>query len=61
MIPVDLSAKCEGRINDPNRSEIQILGTRSRDPSSRSTHSRTCLLAKRTAAVTIGRRDDWSS
>ena len=32
MIPVDLSASCEGRIYDPNGSGIQILGIRSRDP-----------------------------
>ena len=32
MIPVDLSANCEGRIYDPNGSGIPILGIRSRDP-----------------------------
>ena len=32
MIPVDLSANCEGWIYDPNGSGIQILGIRSRDP-----------------------------
>ena len=37
MIPVDLSANCEGRIYDPNGSGIQILGIRSRDPFSGST------------------------
>ena len=37
MIPVDLSANCEGRIYDPNGSGIQIPGFRFRDP-------RTCLL-----------------
>ena len=38
MIPVDLSANCEGWIYDPNGSGIQILGIRSRDPFSGSTH-----------------------
>ena len=37
MIPVDLSANCEGWIYDPNGSGIQILGIRSRDPFSGST------------------------
>ena len=37
MIPVDLSANCEGRIYDPNGFRIQILGIRSRDPFSGST------------------------
>ena len=37
MIPVDLSANCEGRIYDPNGSGIQILGIRSWDPFSGST------------------------
>ena len=37
MIPVDLSANCEGWIYDPNGSGIQILGIRSRDPYSGST------------------------
>ena len=38
MIPVDLSANCEGRIYyDPNGSGIQILEIRSRDPFSGST------------------------
>ena len=37
MIPVDLSANCEGWIYDPNGSGIQILGIRSRDPCSGST------------------------
>ena len=37
MIPVDLSAYCEGRICDPNGSGIQILGIRSGDPFSEST------------------------
>ena len=37
MIPVDLSASCEGWIYDPNGSGIQILGIRSRDPFSGST------------------------
>ena len=32
MIPVDLSANCEGWIYDRNGSGIQILGIRSRDP-----------------------------
>ena len=32
MIPVDLSANCEGWIYDPNGSGIQILGIRFRDP-----------------------------
>ena len=32
MIPVDLSANCEGWIYDPNGSRIQILGIRSQDP-----------------------------
>ena len=32
MIPVDLSATCEGRIYDLNGSGIQILGICSRDP-----------------------------
>ena len=31
MIPVDLSANCEGWIYDPNGSGIQILGIRSQD------------------------------
>ena len=38
MIPVDLSTNCEGWIYDPNGSGIQILGIRSRDPFSGSTH-----------------------
>ena len=37
MIPVDLSANCDGWIYDPNGSGIQILGIRSRDPFSGST------------------------
>ena len=37
MIPVDLSANCEGWVYDPNGSGIQILGIRSRDPFSGST------------------------
>ena len=37
MVPVDLSANCEGWIYDPNGSGIQILGIRSRDPFSGST------------------------
>ena len=37
MIPVDLSANCEGWIYDPDGSGIQILGIRSRDPFSGST------------------------
>ena len=37
MIPVYLSANCEGRICDPNGSGIQILRIRSRDPFSGST------------------------
>ena len=37
MIPVDLSANCEGWIYDPNGSGIQILGIRSRDRFSGST------------------------
>ena len=37
MIPVDLSANCDGWICDPNGSGIQILGIRSRDPFSGST------------------------
>ena len=37
MIPVDLSANCEGWIYDPHGSGIQILGIRSRDPFSGST------------------------
>ena len=36
MIPVDLSANCEGWIYDLNGPEIQILGIRSRDPFSES-------------------------
>ena len=32
MIPVDLSANCEGWIYDPNRSWTQILWVKSRDP-----------------------------
>ena len=40
MIPVDLSANCEGWIYDPNGSGIQILGIRSRDPFG---DPRTCL------------------
>ena len=38
MIPVDLSANCEGWIYDPHGSEIQILGIRSRYPFSGSTN-----------------------
>ena len=37
MIPVDLSANFDGWFYDPNGSGIQILGIRSRDPSSGST------------------------
>ena len=37
MIPVDLSANCEGRIYDPNGSGIQIIVIRARDPFSGST------------------------
>ena len=37
MIPVDLSANCEGWIYDPKGSGIQMLGIRSRDPFSGST------------------------
>ena len=37
MIPVDLSANCEGWIYDPNGSGIQIFGIGSRDPFSGST------------------------
>ena len=37
MIPVDLSANCEGWIYDPDGSGIQIVGIRSRDPFSGST------------------------
>ena len=37
MIPVALSANCEGWIYDPNGSGIQILGIRSRNPFSGTT------------------------
>ena len=37
MIPVELAANYEGWIYGPNRSRIQILGIRSRDPFSGST------------------------
>ena len=37
IIPVDLSANCEGWIYGPNGSGIQILGIRSRDLFSEST------------------------
>ena len=37
MIPLDLSANCEGWIYDPKGSWIQMLGIRSRDPFSGST------------------------
>ena len=42
MIPVDLSANCEGWIYDPNGSGIQIVGIRSRDPFSGSTDMAGC-------------------
>ena len=42
MIPVDLSANCEGWIYDPNGSGNQILGIRSRDPFSGSTDMSGC-------------------
>ena len=47
MIPVDLSANCEGWNYDPNGSGIQILGVRSRDLFFFTHGRRTCL------AVTI--------
>ena len=45
MIPVDLSANCEGWIYDPNGSGIKILGIRSRDPFSGSTDMSVRLFA----------------
>ena len=50
MIPVDLSAHCEGWMYDPNGSGIQILGIRSRDPFSGST---ACLLRSQCARRTL--------
>ena len=53
MIPVDLSANCEGRICDPNGSGMQILGIlvdlsancegRIYDPNGSGIHGHVCL------------------
>ena len=44
MIPVDLSANCEGWIYDPSGSGIHILGIRSRGPFSGSTDISGCQV-----------------